>query len=250
MRVTQHLLCGGFGWLGMLGVCYSDCLPAPPTIPNKKGTVHLGYIPFLPNIPHSSQNRPKSQLPKKQLCDSPPSTPTTMIYWVSPEKLLDTLQYSTPAMENLNLILCFSRLCPKGRKKQSQSAKWVWLKIPFKQPFESCLIARRMIDQWMFKPFSEFSSGPKVRNLKKKQGQYDPLVRLRSNPMFHWLKRPERRWSSPHTVPSPQSPAHRCPAADVALQMFPFHQPRWIIKPSIIHGAIMKYIYIYIINLI
>lgn len=176
------------------------------------------------------------------MCDSPPSTPTTMMYWVSPKKLLDTLQYSTPAMENLNLILCFSRLFPKGRKKQSQSAKWVWLKILFKQPLESCLIARRMIDQWMFKRFSEFSSGPKVPNLEKKQGQYDPV---RSNPMFHWLKRPERRWSSPHTVPSPQSPAHRCPAADVALQMFPFHQPRWIIKPSIIHGVIMKYIYIY-----
>ena len=123
----------------------------------------------LPNqvIPHSSQNRLKSQLPKKQMCDSPPSTPTTMMYWVSPKKLLDTLQYSTPAMENLNLILCFTRLFPKGRKKQSQSAKWVWLKIPFKQPLESCLIARRMIDQWMFKRFSEFSSGPKVPNFKK-----------------------------------------------------------------------------------
>lgn len=100
------------------------------------------------------------------MCDSPPSTPTTMMYWVSPKKLLDTLQYSTPAMENLNLILCFTRLFPKGRKKQSQSAKWVWLKIPFKQPLESCLIARRMIDQWMFKRFSEFSSGPKVPNFK------------------------------------------------------------------------------------
>lgn len=64
------------------------------------------------------------------MCDSPPSTPTTMIYWVSPKKLLDTLQYSTPAMENLNLILCFSRFCPEGRKKQSQSVKWVWLTIP------------------------------------------------------------------------------------------------------------------------